>query len=629
MGGGHAGAEAAAMAARRGARVLLLTQRLDTIGTLSCNPSIGGIAKGTVVREVDALGGVMGRAADRAMIQFRMLNASKGAAVASPRAQCDRLLYAQAVQSLLAELPVPWPITFREGTAARLIRRGGAVVGVECSDGSQYLARAVVLTTGTFLRGTIHRGHDAGISAGRVGEAAATEFSESLLDLGLRVERFKTGTPPRIDGRSIDRSVMSRQDSDACDYWFSFHARAPKVSARSCWLTWAGESVKALIDKHLHDSALYGGAISGRGPRYCPSIEDKVVKFPNAARHQVFLEPEGLDTDEMYVGGLSTSLPQSVQERMLRLIPGMEQVVMTRAGYAIEYDYLPPVQLDSTLAVRGVAGLFTAGQINGTTGYEEAAGQGVIAGLNAAAHALDLAAVLMRRDEGYCGVLVDDLVVRGVDEPYRLFTSRAEFRLSMRQDNALRRMEPIATACGLWSEQERAGALQRLALEERVLELARATPMAPGDAAPLLSSASSPPIAEPMRVAELVKRPGIGLAEMLAVAGLQVDPVAAEWGEIELRYSGYLEKERKMAARLARLEERPLPPDLPYQDFHNLAIEARERLASFRPTTVGQASRLPGVSPADIQVLTFELFRLEASGVLGWFHVKLGGRRSW
>ncbi|MDZ4259461.1 MAG: tRNA uridine-5-carboxymethylaminomethyl(34) synthesis enzyme MnmG [Gemmatimonadales bacterium] len=615
LGGGHAGTEAAAMAARRGARVLLLTQRLDTIGTLSCNPSIGGIAKGTVVREVDALGGVMGRAADRAMIQFRMLNASKGAAVASPRAQCDRLLYAQAVQSLLAELPVPCPITFREGTAARLIRRGGAVVGVECSDGSQYLARAVVLTTGTFLRGTIHRGHDAGISAGRVGEAAATEFSESLLDLGLRVERFKTGTPPRIDGRTIDRSVMSRQDSDACDYWFSFHARAPKVSARSCWLTWAGESVKSLIDKHLHESALYGGAISGRGPRYCPSIEDKVVKFPNAARHQVFLEPEGLDTDEMYVGGLSTSLPQSVQERMLRLIPGMEQVVMTRAGYAIEYDYLPPVQLDSTLAVRGVAGLFTAGQINGTTGYEEAAGQGVIAGLNAAAHALDLAPVVIRRDQGYCGVLVDDLVVRGVDEPYRLFTSRAEFRLSMRQDNALRRMEPIATACGLWSEQERAGALQRLALEERVLELARATPVAPGDAAPLLSSASSPPIAEPMRVAELVKRPGIGLAEMLAAAGLQVDPVAAEWGEIELRYAGYLEKERKMAARLARLEERPLPPDLPYHDFGNLAIEARERLASFRPTTVGQASRLPGVSPADIQVLTFELFRREALGV--------------
>ncbi len=609
LGGGHAGAEAAALAARRGARVLLLTQRLDTIGQLSCNPSIGGIAKGTVVREVDALGGVMGRAADRAMLQFRMLNARKGPAVASPRAQCDRARYRAAVRALLAELPVRHPITFAEGTASRLLRRGERVVGVECVDGTRFEARAVVLTTGTFLRGTIHRGHDAGISAGRSGEAAALEFTDSLTDLGLAVARFKTGTPPRVDGRTIDRSVMQEQGSDPDPYWFSFHSVAPKLNHRSCWLTWAGEQVKFIVSKHLRDSALYGGAIAGRGPRYCPSIEDKVVKFPDAPRHQVFLEPEGLDSDELYVGGLSTSLPVVVQEAMLRAVPGMEQVVMTQAGYAIEYDYLPPTQLDATLAVRGVGGLYAAGQINGTTGYEEAAGQGAVAGLNAAAEALGTGPVVVRRDQGYCGVLVDDLVTRGVDEPYRLFTSRAEFRLLLRQDNALRRMAPIALAAGLWSDAERSAVEARLEAEDRVLTLAAATPLTPLQAAPVLALRASTPLVEPVRVADLARRPELVLGELLAAAGVPVAAEVATWAAIELRYAGYLEKERAAAARLARMEEVALAADLPYLSFMNLSFEAREKLAQVRPTTIGQASRIPGVSPADLQVLSFELFR--------------------
>jgi tRNA uridine 5-carboxymethylaminomethyl modification enzyme len=616
LGGGHAGAEAAALAARRGARVLLLTQQLETIGQMSCNPSIGGIAKGTVVREVDAMGGVMGRAADRAMIQFRMLNARKGAAVASPRAQCDRGLYRSAVRALLEELPVAHRVTFAEGTASRLIRKGDRILGVECLDGSRHLARATVLTTGTFLRGAIHRGHDPAIAAGRLGEPGADEFSESLVELGLTVERFKTGTPPRIDGTTINTAVMARQDSDPTPYWFSFHERAEQLNHRSCWLTWAGESVKSLIDKHLHESALYGGAIAGRGPRYCPSIEDKVVKFPDAARHQVFLEPEGLDTTEMYVGGLSTSLPAAVQEQMLRLVPGMEQVVMTKAGYAIEYDYLPPTQLDLTLAVRGVAGLFTAGQINGTTGYEEAAGQGALAGLNAAAFALDMAPISLRRDEAYIGVLVDDLVTRGVDEPYRLFTSRAEFRLLMRQDNALRRLAQTALECGLWSDAEREVAERRLAREEEIVALAHATAISPAAAAPVLGAAGTPDIPEPMRINELVKRPGVELAPLLAAVGVPVTPEHAEWAGIELHYAGYLAKEREVAARQARDEGTPLPSDLEYADLTNLSWEAREKLSRLRPTTIGQASRVPGVSPADIQVLGFELFRrgIKAAG---------------
>jgi tRNA uridine 5-carboxymethylaminomethyl modification enzyme len=611
LGGGHAGTEAAALAARRGARVILLTQRLETIGQMSCNPAIGGIAKGTVAREVDALGGIMGRATDRAMIQFRMLNRSKGPAVASPRAQCDRTLYRRAVRSLLEALPVEHPVQLLEGTAMRFLIEGDRVVGVVTEDGSTVRARAVVLTTGTFLRGRIHVGTSHTIPAGRAGEPPSVELSEHLAALGLAVERFKTGTPPRVDGRSIDTSVMQRQDSDPDPYWFSVHERTVHADQRPCWLTWAGEPAKDLIRRHLADSALYGGAIAGRGPRYCPSVEDKVVKFPDAPRHQVFLEPEGLDTDELYVGGLSTSLPPEVQERMLRLVPGMEQVVMTRPGYAIEYDYLPPTQLDRTLAVKAVPGLYTAGQINGTTGYEEAAGQGAIAGLNAAGSALGLDPVVMGRDVGYCGVLVDDLVSCGVDEPYRLFTSRAEHRLMLRQDNALRRMLPIATGHNLWSAAEREAAEGRLEREEAVGRMAAERAVSPAQANGILEASGSNGIGEPVRIAELVKRPGVSLVSLLAAIGAEFAVEDAEWASIELRYGGYLARERVVAEKLQRLEATPLPADMPWGEMAVLSFEAREKLARVQPSTLAQAGRIPGVSPADLQHVLVEVLRRE------------------
>jgi tRNA uridine 5-carboxymethylaminomethyl modification enzyme len=600
IGGGHAGAEAAALAARSRCRTLLLTQDVATIGQMSCNPAIGGIAKGTVVREVDALGGIMGRATDLARIQFRMLNRSKGPAVWSPRAQCDRRLYRNAVQSLLAQLP---NLEIRQGTVAGLTLHGDAAAGVETLDGTRLATGAVVLTAGTFLRGAIHVGHAAGIPAGRAGEPPAVEISQHLAALGLEVQRFKTGTPPRIDGASANLAALARQDGDAGTYWFSAYRRAPHPEQMPCHLTWAGPEVTDTIRAHLGESALYGGMISGRGPRYCPSIEDKVVKFPAAERHQVFLEPEGLDTDEMYVNGLSTSLPPDVQLNFLRRVPGLESVRMTRPGYAIEYDYFPPTQLTPSLEVRAVPGLFMAGQINGTTGYEEAAGQGAAAGLNAAARALDLEPVVLRRDQAFIGVLVDDLTSRGVDEPYRLFTSRSEYRLLLRQDNALRRLFPLAIERGLLSDAERRNAEDRLNREDSVLETADRTVVAAPASSALLSRVGLPPSANPVKASELVKRQGVGLVAALQAGGVAVDPEAVEWAEIELKYEGYLAREAAAAARVSRMNDFALPLDLPYDELGSLSTEAREKLTAVRPSTLGQASRVPGVSASDLQNL--------------------------
>ena len=600
IGAGHAGAEAATMAARRGARTLLLTQHLETIGQMSCNPAIGGIAKGTIVREIDALGGVMGKATDLARIQFRMLNRSKGPAVWSPRAQCDRGLYRRAVRTLLEGVAL---VDFQQGTASEFLMRGNCIDGVRTLNGMQYSAPAVILTAGTFLRGRIHQGLAHQVPAGRAGEAPAVEIAEALEAFGLRVSRFKTGTPPRIDGRTVDLRKLERQDGDQTDYWFSHFVRSAHPEQRPCYLTHTGPKLREIVEHHLSQSALYGGAISGRGPRYCPSIEDKIVKFPGVERHQVFLEPEGLDTAEMYVNGLSTSLPAEVQLEFLRTVPGLESVKMTRSGYAIEYDFFPPTQLQPTLESQLVPGLFLAGQVNGTTGYEEAAAQGVVAGLNAAARALDLEPVVIPRGDGFIGVLVDDLVTRGVDEPYRLFTSRSEFRLLLRQDNALRRLLPIAQRLALLSSAEAQVAESRLKDEDRIRDLAYTTQVAPELVNPVLLAHGSAAIGTRTRVADLARRPEVPLSTLLDAVEADYDSPSAEWANVELKYSGYMMKERAAAERVARMDDFSIPADLEYREISSLSFEAREKLEAARPTSLGHASRIPGVSPSDIQNL--------------------------
>jgi tRNA uridine 5-carboxymethylaminomethyl modification enzyme len=606
IGGGHAGVEAASLAARSGARTLLLTQNLETIGQMSCNPAIGGIAKGTVVREVDALGGIMGRATDLARIQFRMLNRSKGPAVWSPRAQCDRGLYRRAVRALLERRP---NLQVVQGTVAGLAMDRGEIRGVVTLDGRRFSAGAVVITAGTFLRGVIHLGLDTRVPAGRAGDSAAVELAQVIQELGVTVQRFKTGTPPRIDGRSVDLARLERQDGDTGAYWFSFYERSPHPVQLPCYLTWTGDQLRDIISSHLSQSALYGGSISSRGPRYCPSIEDKIVKFPDAARHQVFLEPEGLDTSELYVNGLSTSLPPDVQLSFLRSVPGLEKVRMTRPGYAIEYDYFPPTQLRPTLELRAIAGLFLAGQVNGTTGYEEAAGQGVIAGINAAAHALGRESVVVGRESGFIGVLVDDLVSRGVDEPYRLFTSRSEYRLSLRQDNALRRLLPVAERLGVLEDEELRAAESRLRREEEVLRDAESLRLDQVSANQVLSNLGSATVGEGQRVTDLARRPGVPLGTLLHAAGVEVDEEEWRWADIELKYSGYLHRERMDARRLSDLDDFELPAGLPYESLGSLSFEAREKLQQVQPRSLGHASRIPGVSRSDLQNLVAEVVR--------------------
>src|SRR5476651_1463752 len=522
IGAGHAGAEAAVAAVRRGARAAIVTSALETIGQMSCNPAIGGVAKGTVVREVDALGGIMGRATDLASLQFRMLNRSKGPAVWAPRAQCDRGLYRRAVRTLLEAHTGLQTI---QGTVARLVMDGGRVAGVETLEGRRFGARCIVVTTGTFLRGRIHIGTTTSLAGGRAGEGSATHLAEQLENVGLEVARFKTGTPPRIDGRTVHLALLQAQESEIeqFDYsWSHFwtsprrgeHGAARHPDQCPCWIAFLGEPGKELIASHIGESAMYGGAITSRGPRYCPSVEDKIVRFPLAERHQLFLEPEGHDTQELYVNGLSTSLPAPVQLAVLRTVPGLEQVRMTRAGYAIEYDYYPPTQLDSMLQVRALSGLFFAGQINGTTGYEEAAGQGVVAGINAASLALGLPPLLLGRESSYIGVLVNDLVTRGVDEPYRLFTSRSEFRLTVRQDNALRRLAPTGLALELYTEEEQAIIATRLAAEDEARRLADTTSIRPDQAAAVLEAAHSAPLAHAVRVGEVARRQSVALVDL-------------------------------------------------------------------------------------------------------------------
>ncbi len=622
IGGGHAGTEAAAASARAGVRTLLVTPDLARVGQMSCNPAIGGVAKGIVAREVDALGGMMGRATDASRIHFRMLNRSKGPAVWGPRAQCDRAMYPVAVRRLLDGLPM---LDLFQDSVEDVVLEGGRIAGVRTRGGLEFAARCVVVTAGTFLRGRIHVGGEAGVGAGRAGEGPSVALAEALEALGVEVARFKTGTPPRIDGRTVDFARTERQDGDETGFRFSRYAREQIPGQRPCWITYAGDELKRVVRENLHRSALYGGEIAGRGPRYCPSIEDKVVRFPNAPRHQVFLEPEGLHTTELYVNGLSTSLPPDAQLEFLRTVPGLEDVAMTKVGYAIEYDYFPPHQLRHTLEVRAIPGLYFAGQINGTTGYEEAAGQGIVAGMNAALRIRGDEPLLLERDQAYIGVLIDDLVTRGVDEPYRLFTSRAEFRLLLRQDNAHRRLGSIARERGLLTEEQEEALDRRLAEEDRTLVWFRETILAPDVVNPMLEQVGSTPVEEPVRANELLKRPRVCAADVIGIGGMsdgsgvrRADQTASSdvvaTVEVELKYAGYVARERKRAEKLREQASFVLDEALPYEDFRTISFEAREKLAKVRPGTLAQAGRIPGVSPADLQNLILEVRKLRAGG---------------
>ena len=617
VGGGHAGAEAAASSARAGVRTVLITPDLSRIGQMSCNPAIGGIAKGVVAREVDALGGVMGRATDASRIQFRMLNRSKGPAVWGPRAQCDRSLYPVAVRRVLDELE---NLDLLQAMVGDRGREGTRVTGVRTQEGITFYGTAVVVTAGTFLRGRIHMGQEAGVGAGRAGEPPSIALAEGLESLGLEMARFKTGTPPRIDGRSVDFSRVERQDGDDQGIRFAAYTEEIIPAQRPCWITWASDGLKRVVCDNLEQSALHGGEISGRGPRYCPSIEDKVIRFPDAPRHQVFLEPEGLHTTELYVNGLSTSLPADVQREFLQTVPGLENVVMTKAGYAIEYDYFPPHQLRHSLELKEISGLFFAGQINGTTGYEEAAGQGVVAGINAALKVKGEGPFILRRDEAYIGVLIDDLVTRGVDEPYRLFTSRAEFRLLLRQDNAVRRLGPLAREVGLLTKEQTRVLKDRLDQENKLVAWFHNTTLAPKDVDPLLVEAGSEPLSGSVKAVELLRRPRVRAKDLLGTASADSEIAKAKEGlrtgvlravEVELKYEGYVERERERAARLADQSMVLLDYDLPYLEFETLSYESREKLARIRPETFAQAARVPGVSPADLQNLLLEVRRAQ------------------
>lgn len=607
VGAGHAGCEAAAAAANMGSKVLLITMNMQTIAQMSCNPAMGGIAKGQIVREIDALGGYSGIVSDKSMIQFRMLNKSKGPGMWSPRTQNDRMLFANTWRDMLEATP---NIDFWQDMVKGLIVSRGTVTGVITGMGQEIKAKTVVLTNGTFLNGVIHIGEKQ-FGGGRMGEKGATGLTEQLVELGFESDRLKTGTPPRIDGRSLDYSKMEVQDGDEEIVGFSYMPveRIKPGQQRCCWITYTSPEVHEILKTGFEQSPMYQGRIKGSGPRYCPSIEDKINRFAERDRHQLFVEPEGWNTVEIYVNGFSTSLPEDVQYNALRMVPGFENCKFFRPGYAIEYDYFPPTQLHFTLETKLIRNLFFAGQINGTTGYEEAACQGLMAGINAHRNAREQEPVILKRSDAYIGVLIDDLINKGTDEPYRMFTSRAEFRTLLRQDNADLRLTELGYEIGLATD-ERAGLMrQKQSNVKSIKEVLADFPVEPAVANTYLADIGQTALTERVRAQKLLLRPGVGLKEMAAAVPELAQQLAGftalelEQAEIQVKYDVYIEKEKELVAKMATLEDLVIPEVFNYDKLTALSAEARQKLTKIKPRTLGQASRISGVNPSDVQIL--------------------------
>ncbi len=605
VGAGHAGCEAAAAAANLGSKVLLVTMNMQTIAQMSCNPAMGGIAKGQIVREIDAMGGYSGIVTDKSMIQFRMLNRSKGPAMWSPRTQNDRMLFATTWREMLEQTP---NVDFYQDMVKGLVIKDGRACGVVTGLGHEIKSKAVVLTNGTFLNGIIHIG-DKNFGGGRAAEKAATGITEQLVSLGFESDRLKTGTPPRIDGRSLDYTKMEEQPGDDEITGFSFLDVQKPTKQISCWISYTSQTVHDILKTGFDRSPMFTGKIDGVGPRYCPSIEDKINRFAERERHQLFIEPEGWNTVEIYVNGFSTSLPEEVQYKALQLIPGFENVRIFRPGYAIEYDYFPPTQLKNTLETKLIYNLFFAGQINGTTGYEEAACQGLMAGINAHQRVNDLDEVILKRSEAYIGVLIDDLITKGTEEPYRMFTSRAEYRTLLRQDNADLRLTELSYKLGLAKQDRMDKVKQKLDDIEAIKKQLNQTSIEPDTANNYLNTINSAPITEKQKADKILLRPSVDIHSYISAVPqlketLQHYPLEnLEQASIQLKYDTYLQKERELVGRMSQLEDLEIPETFDYKKIISLGNEAREKLTRVRPRTLGQASRISGINPSDIQIL--------------------------